>query len=246
MKVRGDLAPASAFTIEAIPNQFGKVLVRFFENPHHYTSGDISGFEYDEYHLELMDTGDLKTDINNNLDVFLAQAKAQEEYAKTFTPEAVRAREEQVAALNAQVTAQAPVMLAAKVFVRTATDIPDEAALQMQSLFPTWEEVLAAGKQLKANTCVYAQNKLYRVVQDVTPQQHQAPWVEGMLAIYRPIDEAHAGTREDPIPWTYGMDCHPGQYFSYNGHTYRVAEGGTMAPCVWAPDSGIWQWEEIE
>lgn len=220
--------------------------MRFFENPHPYTSNDTSGYEYDEYHLELLDTGDLTTDITNNLEVFLAQAKAQEEYAKIFAPEEVHAQKAQLDSLTTSVAAQAPVMLAAKIFVKTATDIPDEIALQMQVLFPTWDEVLIAGKLLKANTCIYAQNKLYRVVQDVTPQQHQAPWTEGMLAIYRPIDETHAGTREDPIPWTYGMDCRPGQYFSYNGHTYRVAEGGTMTPCVWAPDSGIWQWEEIE
>lgn len=68
-----------------------------------------------------------------------------------------------------------------------------------------------------------------------------------MLAIYRPIDQAHAGTLEDPIPWVYGMDCLAGTYYSYNGHTYKVADGGTMTPCVWPPDTaGMWQWVLIE
>lgn len=73
---------------------------------------------------------------------------------------------------------------------------------------------------------------LYRVVQSggVIPQEHQPPHGEGMLAVYRPIDEGHAGTLEDPIPWVYGMDCHAGTYFSYNGHIYLVAEGGRHDP----------------
>ena len=64
---------------------------------------------------------------------------------------------------------------------------------------------------------------------------------------YRPIDQSHAGTLEDPIPWVYGMDCHAGVYFSYQGHIYQVAEGGDMVPCVWAPGTaGLWQWVLIE
>ena len=68
-----------------------------------------------------------------------------------------------------------------------------------------------------------------------------------MLAVYRPIETWHAGTRSDPIPWVYGMDCLAGLYYSYNGAIYRVADGGDMIPCVWAPDTpGLWQWELIE
>lgn len=98
----------------------------------------------------------------------------------------------------------------------------------------------------------YVQNKiimdnenriLYRVVQEkVKPLESQPPHGEGMLAVYRPIVVEHKGTEDDPIPWVYGMDCLEGQYFSYNGHVYKVASGGNMIPCVWTPDSGIWQW----
>ena len=74
-----------------------------------------------------------------------------------------------------------------------------------------------------------------------TPIGSQPPHGEGMLAIYRPIDEGHAGTQGDPIPWVYGMDCHTGSYYGYGGVTYLCK--GDMLPCVWYPDSGIWQWE---
>ena len=127
------------------------------------------------------------------------------------------------------------------------TAYTDEEALELPDLLPAWEEALAAGAQLAAGTCLTKDGQVYRVVQAVTPQSHQPPDGEGMLAVYRPISPGHAGTADDPIPWEYGMDCLAGQYFSYEGHIYRVAAGGDMIPCVWAPGTaGLWQWELIE
>lgn len=133
---------------------------------------------------------------------------------------------------------------AARLYVQQATDIPDNTALEMPDLFKTWDEVLAAGAQLEANTILNDGGQLYRVVQAVTPQAHQAPHDEGMLAIYRPIDKQHAGTLEDPIPFVNGMDTEKDKYYSYNGKVYLC--NLAMAPCVWAPDTaGLWQWTEV-
>ncbi len=132
--------------------------------------------------------------------------------------------------------------VAAMAFAASATTIPDAQALEMPDLFPTWETVPAEGKGLAAERVISKDGQLYRVVQPVTPQEHQPPDGEGMLAIYRPINPEHAGTADDPIPWVYGMDCHAGEYYSYEGAVYMVAEGGDMIPCTWPPDSGIWQW----
>lgn len=151
-------------------------------------------------------------------------------------------REEQdKAAAEARLTGQ--MQAAVKLYVQAATDIPDEQALEMPDLFRTWDEVLAAGEQLEANTILNLDGQLYRVVQPVTPQEHQRPDSEGMLAIYRPIDQTHAGTQEDPIPFVYGMDTEQDKYYSYNGKLYLC--NLTMKPCVWTPDTaGLWQWTE--
>ena len=78
----------------------------------------------------------------------------------------------------------------------------------------------------------------------MTPQEHQPPHGEGMLAIYRPIDTAHAGTQEDPVPFVYGMDTEQGKYYSFEGKTYLC--NLTMTPCVWTPGTpGLWQWSEV-
>lgn len=132
---------------------------------------------------------------------------------------------------------------AVKLYVQKATDIADAEALAMPDMFRTWEEVLEAGEALEANTVLRIGRQLYRVVQQVTPQAHQRPDGEGMLAVYRPIDQSHAGTLEDPIPFVYGMDAEGGKYYSYGGKIYLC--NADMTPCVWPPDSpGLWQWEE--
>ena len=137
------------------------------------------------------------------------------------------------AANNAKLSGQ--LSAAAKLYVQAATDVPDETALEMPDLFKTWEEVLEAGKTVAENSIINDGGTLYRVVAEggVLPQEHQPPHGEGMLAVYRPIDTAHTGTLEDPIPWVYGMDCTEGLYYSYNATVYLCK--ANMTPCVWAP-----------
>ena len=134
--------------------------------------------------------------------------------------------------------------VAARRYVQAATDIDDSSALSMPDLFKTWAEVLAAGTELTKDTIINDGGVLYRVVQPVTPQEHQPPHGEGMLAIYRPIDTAHTGTQEDPVPFVYGMDTEQGKYYSFEGKTYLC--NLTMTPCVWAPGTpGLWQWSVV-
>ena len=155
------------------------------------------------------------------------------------------ALQEATARAEADAKLSGQMQTAVKLYVKKATDIPDEQALEMPDLFYTWDEVLEAGELLEANTILNLGGQLYRVVQPVTPQAHQRPDGEGMLAIYRPIDKAHAGTQEDPIPFVYGMDTEQGKYYSYGGKVYLC--NLDMQPCVWAPDTpGLWQWELVQ
>jgi hypothetical protein len=82
MRVRGDNAPSNAFSLEEQPNKPGVALVRFYENAEPFEEKrdelTITGWEYDEYHLELADTGSLSEDVLANFDTLLAQAKAAE------------------------------------------------------------------------------------------------------------------------------------------------------------------------
>ena len=155
----------------------------------------------------------------------------------------------QISSMDTVLQQTAPQQLAAfarVMVVQAAPTMTDNQALTMPDLFPTWEQVLEEGQPLKKDAIINDGGTLYRVVLDnTTPQAGQPPHGEGMLAVYRPIDKSHEGTAEDPIPWIYGMDCHEGTYYSYNGKTYLCKSD--MLPCVWAPDTaGLWQWEVQE
>lgn len=86
MRVRGDVQPSNAFTVEEQPKKPGFCLVRFFENPQEFSEEQgeltVSGWEHDEYHLEMADTGSLEEDVLNNYDALLEQAKAAEAEAE--------------------------------------------------------------------------------------------------------------------------------------------------------------------
>lgn len=82
MKVRGDNAPLSTFSIEEQPKKLGYSLIRFYENSNPYSSEEhditVSGYEYDEYHLEIEDRDDLESYIQTHFDELLAEAKLAE------------------------------------------------------------------------------------------------------------------------------------------------------------------------
>lgn len=133
-------------------------------------------------------------------------------------------------------------------FAAGATTITDKQALNMASLFPVWPDGVNGDGQYIENQIIQHEGQLYRIAQPtVKPIDTQKPGGDGMLAVYRPIELSHAGTLEDPIPFVSGMDCYEGKYYSYKGKVYKVADGGTMKPCVWPPDTpDIWQWELVE
>ena len=51
MKVKGSKAPSGAYNIEPQPNKPGYMMVRFYENVEEYTDDDFAGWQWDEYHV---------------------------------------------------------------------------------------------------------------------------------------------------------------------------------------------------
>lgn len=82
MRVRGDVAPPNAFSFEEIPKKPGFVNVRFYENVHEFSEQvdqlTMTGWEWDEYHLEMENTGAVADDILARYDDLLVQAKAMD------------------------------------------------------------------------------------------------------------------------------------------------------------------------
>lgn len=109
MRVRGDFAPSNAFSLEEQPKKPGIALVRFYENVQEFseTQGEltVSGYEYDEYHLEMPLYDGLTDDILGNFEGYMAQAKLQEAEGKT-----IPTLKQQVADLEADKAAMAEKM----------------------------------------------------------------------------------------------------------------------------------------
>lgn len=134
--------------------------------------------------------------------------------------------------------------LAARISLKFNTSLSDKEAMEVKNLFPIWPDgVNAEGNHVQGQYVQY-KGQLYRIEQPtVKPIESQPPDGVGMLAVYRPVDNTHEGTLEDPIPWVYGMDCFEGKYYSYEGAVYYCK--GDMKPCVWYPDGGAPQWEKV-
>ena len=115
----------------------------------------------------------------------------------------------------------------------------DATALTLSPICPEWE----ANHHYEAGEILNHGGQAYRVVQTVDAIESQPPDADGMLAIYRPLNQEHEGTQDDPVPYVNGMDVYNGKYYSFNGKTYLAK--ADMIPCVWDPGTaGLWQWEE--
>ena len=97
--------------------------------------------------------------------------------------------------------------------------VEDSTALRMKEFYPEWEDLIGATAEKAGFKFVYG-GELYKTI----PEQHtfQADWVpgEGTESIYTRIDESHAGTLTDPIPYNGNMALEAGKYYSQGGAVY--------------------------
>lgn len=92
--------------------------------------------------------------------------------------------------------------------------LDDATALQAIELYPHW----AAGVEYAAGTKVQHGGKLWRALQDHTALETWAP--DMAPALFEQIDETHAGTIGDPIPYSGNMELVAGLYYVQNGEVY--------------------------
>ena len=99
------------------------------------------------------------------------------------------------------------------------TDLTNGDALTVKELHPEWHDFL--GNPLEAKGRVQVDGHLYRVRQDIaTVLKNQPPGID-TASLYEEINEDHAGTQDDPIPYNNNMELFSGKYYSQNGITYH-------------------------
>ena len=93
--------------------------------------------------------------------------------------------------------------------------VDDNTALRMTTFYPEW----AANAEYTIGYKVQRNSKLWRCLQAHTSQAGWEP--ENAASLWTEICESHAGTLEDPIPYSGNMALESGKYYSQDGKVYR-------------------------
>lgn len=93
--------------------------------------------------------------------------------------------------------------------------LDDNTALRAMAFYPAWEP----GTAYTAGYKVQRNDKLWRVVQAHTSQTGWEP--ENVASLWEQINETHAGTLDDPIPYDGNMALTAGLYYHQDYVIYR-------------------------
>lgn len=99
-----------------------------------------------------------------------------------------------------------------------AVERSDLDALAVKDIYPAWDSLI--GQTVNVDFKLTHDGKLYKVIQAHTVQSDWVPGV-GTESLYAVIDEGHAGTEDDPIPYDGNMELFEGLYYIQNGVTYH-------------------------
>lgn len=116
-----------------------------------------------------------------------------------------------------------------------AQSLDDETALKVKILYESWETLCASGflakdAGYKFIHTVDGQLKLFKTAQqEFTFQSQWEPGSVGTESIYTVIDETHAGTLEDPIPYEKNMELFNGKYYTQNDVLYQCIRDSGIA-----------------
>lgn len=107
------------------------------------------------------------------------------------------------------------------VMEQAAQSLDDSTALTAVELFPKWKELVEKSEKVTNGFRFQYGGKLYRTEQpEYIFVEHYVPGTVGTESLFSKVDESHAGTIEDPIPYETNMEIYEGLYYSQNGVTY--------------------------
>ena len=136
---------------------------------------------------------------------------------------------------NDQVTQASAFTAAVFVVAKTqAQALSDEDALSAKVLYDEWVDLVAQSYKAEKIGFKFSHTKngvteLYKTMQpNFTFQGQWEPGAVGTESLYSHIDEAHAGTKEDPIPYKKNMEIFNGKYYTYNSVTYMCTRDSVI------------------
>lgn len=98
---------------------------------------------------------------------------------------------------------------------RLITD--DQDALGVKCFYKEFDKQI--GNTLNAGEYIQHEDRLYRVLQTHVAQAHFSPG-QGTESLFVVIDKEHAGTFDDPIPFSHNMELFKGKHYTQYGVHY--------------------------
>lgn len=95
-------------------------------------------------------------------------------------------------------------------------DLTPGEALQVKDHYPEW----IAGITVKVGERYLSDDILWECIQGHTTQENWRPGTS-TASLWKVVDEEHAGTIDDPIPYVTPMELFEGKYYRQNGVTYK-------------------------
>ena len=117
---------------------------------------------------------------------------------------------------KAEQEAQLQKMMLASVRASFLIELPDEEAAKIPYCYDEWQ----ADVLYKVGDRVQADGKLWKCRQEHTSQENWKPSIE-TASLWEVIDEQHAGTLEDPIPYDQTMTVYKDKYYIENEKIYK-------------------------
>jgi hypothetical protein len=121
--------------------------------------------------------------------------------------------------------------------IRSAMDaagavLTDAEALGCKAIYKQWETLVEAAAVVEKGYRFLHGDDLYRVEQpSYTFIALYVPGTAGTESLFSRIDETHAGTVEDPIPYDGNMALEEGKFYSQDGVVYK---------CIWSTGNPVY------
>lgn len=124
--------------------------------------------------------------------------------------------------LATEVTSYSKAVAMREIFKKTAQYVEDDSeALVIKNLYPLWATLVLEGKTAeKAGFKFRYDDVLYKTLQNNYRFVQEHVPGKGTESLFARIDETHAGTEKDPIPYNGNMAIENGKYYTEDGITY--------------------------
>ena len=107
------------------------------------------------------------------------------------------------------------------VIEKASQSLEDDVALTAVELFPIWKVLVEKADKVSKGFRFQHEGKLYRTEQpEYIFVEYYVPGSTGTESLFSLVDESHAGTKEDPIPFETNMEIYNGLYYTQNGVKY--------------------------